>query len=358
VDSTELSLAVFGKKPDASLVGNYVGCYIGHSNNESIQRCSSSGGLVTQLLLFCLKHGIIDGTLVTRMNKNVPLEPEVFIARTKEEIIEASRSKYCPVPLNAAIKLLLKEPGRFAVVGLPCHIEGLGKAELRNKELQKKIVLHLGLICNHTPTFQATVYLLKKMKIDPPAVAKIDYRGEGWPGSLSVTLNDGKKKIIAHFDPYYWGHIFNSYFYTKRCFICNDKISRLSDISFGDAWGKSNCALGDSIIVSRTKHAEEILQNAIKENEIALIKATPDDIVYSQALSLIERRQKARVKIFKIFGKKIPIFNENSSKPNCTDYVAAFISFVGLSLCSKQQLWYLLDIFPWLSSLKQKLQKS
>ena len=34
------------------------------------------------------------------MKKDNPLEPEPFIARTREEIIEASKSKYCPVPAN------------------------------------------------------------------------------------------------------------------------------------------------------------------------------------------------------------------------------------------------------------------
>jgi coenzyme F420 hydrogenase subunit beta len=47
---------------------------------------------------FALEEGIIDGALVTRMKKDRPLEPEPFIARTREEIIEASKSKYCGVP--------------------------------------------------------------------------------------------------------------------------------------------------------------------------------------------------------------------------------------------------------------------
>jgi len=79
---------------------------------------------VTALFIFALEKGLIDGALVTGMKKDKPLEPEPFIARTREKIISARGSKYCSVPANIALKEILKakEEERFAVVGLPCHI--------------------------------------------------------------------------------------------------------------------------------------------------------------------------------------------------------------------------------------------
>src|SRR4030043_382689 len=116
-----------------------------HFNDEEIRRGSSSGGIVTQLLVYALEKGIIDGALVVRMKKDKPLEPEPFIARSREEIISASKSKYCPVAANVVLKAILSEKGRVAVVGLPCHINGIRKAESALPELKKKIVLHVGL---------------------------------------------------------------------------------------------------------------------------------------------------------------------------------------------------------------------
>jgi len=130
VDFKELNFAIFGKEPKDILIGNYERCYIGHSTDTSIRYNSSSGGLVTALLVFAIEERIIDGALVTKMNDKNPLEPKVFIARSKEEIISASKSKYCPVPANITLKEILKEDGKFAVVGLPCHIHGIRKAEL------------------------------------------------------------------------------------------------------------------------------------------------------------------------------------------------------------------------------------
>ena len=178
VNFRELNLMIFGREPQNSPLGNYVNCYMGHATDPGLRYNCASGGLITGLLVFAIEEGIIDGALVTKMSDTHPLEPEVFIARTKDEIISASKSKYCPVPANIALRDVLREEGKFAAVGLPCHIQGIRKAEIINKKLAKKIVLHLGLFCNHGSTFSATNYLLTKMDLKSKDVKRIDYRGE------------------------------------------------------------------------------------------------------------------------------------------------------------------------------------
>jgi coenzyme F420 hydrogenase subunit beta len=177
VDFKELNLEIFGKEPENLLIGNYINCYVGHTNDNNIRYNSSSGGLVTAILIFALEKGLIDGALVTRMRKDKPLEPEPFIARTREEVIEASKSKYCPVPANIALREIMEVEGKYAVVGLPCHIHGLRKAQRINKKLRERIVLHLGIFCNHAPNFWGTKLLLHRLKIKEDEVIKLDYRG-------------------------------------------------------------------------------------------------------------------------------------------------------------------------------------
>ena len=140
VNFNQLNTELFHKKPKNPLIGNYQNCYTGHCNNLDIRNESSSGGIITQYLIFALEQKIINGVLVTRMKNDRPWEPEPFIARTKSEIIEASKSKYCPVPANIAINEILKskKDEKFAVVGLSCHIQGLRKAEQINKKLKDK----------------------------------------------------------------------------------------------------------------------------------------------------------------------------------------------------------------------------
>src|SRR5690606_7501043 len=113
-----------------------------------------------------------------------------FIARTREQIIEASNSKYCPIPMNTKIKEILSTPGRYAVVGLPCQIQGLRKAEVHNKLLKERIVLHLGLACNHMPSFNATEYLLNKMQVKKEEVLSLEYRSKAKPSEMIITLEN------------------------------------------------------------------------------------------------------------------------------------------------------------------------
>ena len=350
VDFKQLNLEIFGKEPEDIIIGNYLNCYIGHATDYDIRYNSASGGLVTQLLIFALEEGIIDGALVTRMKKDKPLEPEPFIARTKEEIIEAAKSKYCPVPANVALKEILesKEGEKFAVVGLPCHIHGIREAEQINKKLREKIVLHLGIVCNHTPTFLATEFLLKKMKIKKEDVTKLDYRGEGWPGGMKITTKEGNKIFVPHFSSGYWGIVFNSFFFPTRCTLCSDKICELSDVSFADAWMpelmKDN-DVGTSLIISRSKISEEIFNEAASKGKIELKKVSEKVALQSQGLYAVKKRLKARIRILRMFGKKIPGYQQDLLNSSFSDYRYALSFYSKNGLLSKRYFWSFIGLY-------------
>lgn len=351
VNFKELNSKIFVKEPDDPLFGNYLNCYTGHATDYGIRYNSASGGLVTQLLIFALEEGIIDGALVTRMSKENPLEPEPFIARTKEEIIEASKSKYCPVPANIALKDILesKDDEKFAVVGLPCHIRGIRKAELINKKLKERIILHVGIFCVYTINFLGTEFLLQKLKIEINNVKKIDYRGEGWPGGMSIELKDGSKMFIPKSEYYNTG--FGS-FIPIRCTLCSDHACELADISFGDAWlpELANDKTGTSIIISRSKMAEEILQNMVSRKIIELNKINSDKVAQSQGMFRFKKDQlKARIFFFKLFGKKIPIYDQKLPRPKLSDYLMAMWLYFWIYVSSKRYLWGLFTIKIWIA---------
>ena len=200
------------------------------------------------------------------------MNPEPFIARTSEEIIEASKSKYCPVPANIALKEILesKEGEKFAVVGLPCHIHGIRKVEQINKKLKEKIVLHVGIFCAKTISFLGTECQLKRMEVKKEEVTKLDYRGEGWPGSMTIQLKNKQRKLSELH--YYYDSKFGS-FVPWRCTLCNDSACELADISFGDAWlpeVKKGDKVGTSIVVSRNRLCEDILQRMMHKRKVEL----------------------------------------------------------------------------------------
>lgn len=331
-------------------IGNYTKCYVGHALNHEIRFGSSSGGLVTALLIFALEEGLIDGVLVTRMSKDNPLKPEPFIATTREEIIESSKSKYCPVPVNIVLREIMVNDGKYAVVGLPCHIQGIRKAEAVNHKLKGKIVFHIAIFCSGTPNFLATEYLLRKLKINRKNVHSMSYRGQGWPGNLVIYMNSGK--IVRMPYPIYWSS-FVGYFFLNVCDSCLDWFGEYADVSIGDAWLSEvthNDKIGTSVIISRNCKIDETLDK-MKERKIININNTnADKILESQAgFNRKMKRLSARISLSNISNKSV-----HNGKKNITlscslvDYILMAKKYTGRFCAIRRRLWILFDLYCFL----------
>jgi coenzyme F420 hydrogenase subunit beta len=340
VDFKALNLDIFGNEPEDVLIGNYRDCYLGHATDDNLRHNAASGGVVTALLLFALEKGLIDGALVTKMSEENPLEPEPFIARTKEEIISACKSKYCPVPANIALREILKEEGRFAVVGLPCHLHGVRKVESVNKKLKEKIVLHVGIFCSHTDTFWQTEFLLKKLGLKKEDVAKIDYRGEGWPGMMSVLLKNGRKVSVPFSEA---GSLHGLWLHALlRCAFCCDLTAELADISCGDAWLPevlTNEKMGKSIVIPRTKIGEALCLEAVQNGYIEIKKTTSYKVKQCGDMMQTKKRDiKARFFIQRLFNKAIPTYNTTLMRPGAANYLRGVLVYLNAGISSKRYL--------------------
>ena len=289
---TKLNLMVFDQKPKYSTVGTYFKCYSGYAADQNVRFKSTSGGLVSALAAFALEVGMADGVLTARASSLKPLRPQSIIARTKEDVLSSAGSKYCPVSVGSALDEIMKVKGRYITVGLPCHIQGIRKAQTLNKELKNRISLVFGLVCNHTPTFHATDFLLKKFKIPDGRIAKLDYRTNGWPGHLRIVMDDCSKYLISFSSSYYWGYVFQKFFWPRRCTVCNDKLCKLADILFMDAWLPefSSDKTGVSMIVIRSEKGEAFISKAIEKGIVNLQPVSIEDVLRPQQISKIIRR--------------------------------------------------------------------
>lgn len=350
VNLIELNKRIFGKVPKNVFLGNYINCYVGHSTDERVVDGSASGGIATTLLIFALEEGLIDGAIVTRMDASNPLEPEAFIARTRDEIISASKSKYCPVPLNVALQLALTCEDRLAIVGLPCHMHGLRKAELRKRELKDRIILRIGLFCGHTVNFLGTKFLLDRMGVKAEDVVKLDYRSRGWPGGMTIKLRDDSEKFLPL--QFYWGCFFASFFFTPiHCTLCSDQTNELADISLGDAWlpelmknGK-----GESIILARTKVGEKILRKAKQKGKIMVTRVDSNEVIRSQRSPLYFKKKGliARISVMKLLGKRVPKISSKLLRPRGpTTYLGAILTYFNIYVSSRNSLQRVLMYVP------------
>lgn len=338
VDFGQLNLGIFGKEPEDIVLGNYMNCYIGHATDHDTRYNSASGGLVTALLIFALEEGLITGALVTRMKEDRPLEPQPFIARTREEIVSAARSKYCPVPANIALKEILKagDGERFAVVGLPCHLQGIRKAEAVSKKLKERINLRFGLVCSHSDSFRETDFLLKKYGIRKEDVADIEYRGRGWPGYLTIRMKHGAEKAVP-FDEYITAHA--GYFFTpRRCTLCCDMSARLADISFMDAWlpeVKARDKVGTSILVCRTERGEDICRRAKLKSIVDLQELLVGDVTRSQGRARMANKDlMAHARFARLYGISMPDYAIDVPPSGPVSYLRALVIQVNIWVSS------------------------
>ena len=353
VDFEDLNQRVFGVQPSDKVIGNYLGCYVGHSTDDFLRFNCSSGGIATQLLIFALENHMVDGVLVTRMMKNNPLEPEAFIARTREELTSALGSKYCPVSTNVKLKEILRQNGRFAVVGLPCQIHGIRKAARVFKPLDRKIVLYLGLLCSHMVSFDGTDLLLKKKGLKREQVRKISYRGKGWPGSMSIEMKDGltlSLPLVASWNAYW--PVFSSFFFTPlRCTMCPDQTAELADISLGDAWLPEFKLekKGASIVISRTRRGKNLLDDAVSARAISLVPANIGKVRQSQFTNLKFKKDDLgyRLRFLRFIGRKTPLFNPNiKSSFKLASTLRALYIYVNIKVSSKRLFRRLLSRVP------------
>jgi len=346
----KLDYDLFHKDSEDPVLGVYSNCYVGYACDNEIRYSSASGGIVTALLLFALEEKMVDGVLVTRMDERKPLEPKPFIAETRSEVLSAARSKYCPVAADVVLKTIMEEDGHYAVVGLPCHIYGIRKAESIYPDLANKILFHIGIFCGGMPNFLATEFLLRRLKVRREEITRIEYRGEGWPGKMLIELKGIRDNKLLLPYPGYWKAF--DLFLPYGCTLCADGFNKFADISCGDAWlpEYQGDNLGTSLIITRNKIGEHLINGAyvkgriqIRKIECARVKQAQKSMIRFKTHDL-----RTRFQLLKTLGKPLPVYNNMNVEvpsPKLTDYMHCALFFLLRSMASKRYMWNLLDAY-------------
>jgi len=291
-------------------IGYYKEVYSGYAKDEALRIEGASGGIATHLLTYLLETGRIDGAVVCRMDKERPLEPDVFMAHTREDLIEAQQSKYIPVPTGVILKEILKTDGRFAVVGLPCHVHGIRQAQQRMPRIRKRIVLQIGLFCGFHPSFTSTKFLARRAGVkDFDQIKEIRYRDKTWPGGFNVIKKDGSDNILHPVEEFLWAH---KVFERGRCATCTDGYAEFSDISLGDEWRHDQLVREDykkgwSSIITHTDVGEKLIQE-LREKNILYIEKCEPEIVRAAQMPKKEFAW-ATIRIRKFLGLAIPNYH-------------------------------------------------
>ncbi len=315
-DWDELQQDTFGHVPADKDIGHVREFWSGYTTWQDIRQQAASGGIATAILIALLEKGEIDGAVVVRMDEDNPLQPKVYIARNRQEVLESQQSKYLPVPTAAIIEEIMKEDGRFAIVGLPCHIHGIRLAQQKMPRLRKRIVLQIGLICGFHPSFTNTTYLIRRAGVKNfDEIKEIRYRDDTWPGGFNVIKKDGSNHILHPVQEFFWAH---AVFERVRCATCTDAMAEFADIVCGDEWrgggvpDRPDYQDGWSYIMTRTEAGSRAV-DMLAADGVLHVEPAARNMVKRGMLPTINLKKKnafAYIKIRKWLGLAVPDYGK------------------------------------------------
>ena len=302
-------------------LGPWRGLWFGWAANPRVRHAGASGGVATAILQGALGHGAIDGALLVGDDPDDALATRPVLARTADEIVLCRGSKYNVAAVNLLLGRVLDEPGRYALVGLPCHIHGLRLAQRDSRRLRERVVLALGVFCGLTAEPRATVLAARRAGLEPGELARVSYRGPGWPGVLRLETRSGVVREIPYpdyYDPYMEACT------PPRCRLCPDALAELADISVGDAWlDRFAGSDGVSDLIARTEVGERLILELAPE-WLTLTEATPDEMVASQSEAYRVKRQvfRGRMWLGGLTGRSLPDYPGLRTSPSRREALA------------------------------------
>ena len=292
--------------PARDFLGPWRGLWFGWASDPQVRHAGASGGVATALLAGALESGFADAALAVGLDPANPLAAVGVVCRTPEEAAACRGSKYNVVAVNTLLRTVLDEPGRYILVGLPCHIQGLRLAQRRSRRLRERIVLSLGVFCGLTNEPRATEVAALQAGLEPHELTSVSYRGPGWPGGMRLETSDGTGRYRDYPD-YFDRHL--SALVPPRCRICPDALAELADVSIGDAWlDRFEGSDGVSDLIVRTPAGERLLADLADRFE--LTEASPEEMVASQSETFHVKRDVCRGRLWlrSFAGRPLPAY--------------------------------------------------
>lgn len=325
-------------------IGSYVGLHSGYSLDKDIRYHSASGGMVSQFLIYLLDKHIIDGAVVTGYADD-HITPVSYIARNREEVINARSSKYCPVALNkVGNEIASLESGKYVIVGTPCHIQGFRKRMAIDRKLRERIVGLFSIYCSSGRNFNGQDFLLQHYGVTKDSIKYFAYRDNGCLGNLVVQSTS--KQIEVPFTRYY-GPLLRSFFKPHRCLTCIDHYGELADVCFGDIHipPYSDDKVGISSWITRSQYWENLFKDAVNDGYVKMDDVDAATLNKSQATMLYPkaRRAKAVMNMDRLIGRQNPVYDKTLDAPGIKDYISEIVCLCQQFVGRHRGLWWMIE---------------
>jgi coenzyme F420-reducing hydrogenase beta subunit len=295
-------------------VGRFETAWVGHAEQEGFRADGSSGGMVTWVAAELLVRGLVDG--VAHVGPADPArEGRHFayrISRSLAEVRQGAKSRYYPIELSGVLDTIREQPGRYAIVGVPCFIKAVHLARAADPVLAERIVFTLGLYCGHMKSAAMIDSFALQMGVEPGAVQAVDFRlknpdrpANWYRTQLRLAGGGAAEQDWWHLVEGDWG---SGFFQNSACNFCDDVVAETADISFGDAWVEpySSDGRGTNVVVVRSPELLALVEDGIAEQRLALTEVDAEFVVETQAAGFRQRREGLAYRLARRRGGLMP----------------------------------------------------
>ena len=297
----------FTEKIEPTLMGEVQEVLFARSTNEEIFTNAQSGGATTETLAFLFDEGRIDAALVVIQERQ---HAKYRVVTTIQELYASQTSQYTPVDLVSGLPLL-KDYKHVAVVGTPCHLEGIVKLKEQFPTKYTNIEYLLGLICAGTQS-QLIVDVVKciaEKKIGQIAEnEEIRWRQKKFSNykraDIAIVASEGKVRMLDN----NIRHTAKHYFTSPRCRLCFDKMNLYADVVYGDAWGVSgeDSKKGGNVIICRTDRGRSLIDEMMSKGRLTGRTCTIEEVSKGQGLLKKKRTVEKMATIYRQKSWQLP----------------------------------------------------
>lgn len=340
INYPELFHWLFESLPENWLIGVVRGMFLGYSLIPRIRRAGSSGGVITQSLLYLLNKNLIDGAIVLKHGEPEPWLSTPIIAQSVEQIEAAAQSVYVPIPTNTILAEIDSFSGRLAYVGLPDQVAAIRRLQYLGHSGARKIEYIIGPYVGTLMYLESIrSYLRSHNEMTMDGVKELRYREGEWPGYLQIKLKNGS---ILREKKFYYNYLIPFYL-SASSLLSVDFTNELTDISVGDAWNPQLEKKGEgfSVILARTQQGLQLINNMKDDGLLALTDTSPETVLamHGHMLDFKKRGTFIRLKWLQRFGRPIPEFGYAPMDiPIRRRFVEVFISgmiVIGHTRCAR-----------------------
>lgn len=252
-------------------LGFFLESYCGAVSTEALRFSRTSGGLATWMLTRLLETNVVDRVICVASNPRPNRLFEFAEFSTPESLWAASRSSYYPVEISSCLRGVAQSKLRYAVIGLPCVVKGIRRAQRRMPALKRNIPVLLGLVCGQQRSKWFAEYLVRRAGLTMESVSRVSFRmkRETQPTSMShfaIWADGDPSPRCVERDEGYDNAWAQSYFKQDACNYCDDVFAELADAVFMDAWlpGFRHDHRGTSIATARSPRCRSLLIEGVQ----------------------------------------------------------------------------------------------